>query len=78
MTDLANRFVLNSNGMSPLDGYPVFVLDSKLQSGQNIGSPNWEPHSRAGVYIGCSAVCAGNVALALNLQTGHVSPQYHL
>eukprot|EP00957_Ditylum_brightwellii_P141676 10793520-Ditylum_brightwellii.AAC.2 len=41
---------------------------------------NWltQVGSRVGVYLGHSPVHAGNVALALNLQTVHVSPQYHV
>ena len=37
-----------------------------------------ERRARAGVYLGHSPTHTGNVALVLNLQTGHVSPQYHL
>eukprot|EP00957_Ditylum_brightwellii_P081724 6217207-Ditylum_brightwellii.AAC.1 len=32
----------------------------------------------AGIYLGHSPFYAGNVALVLNLQTGHVSQQYHV
>eukprot|EP00957_Ditylum_brightwellii_P047983 3644099-Ditylum_brightwellii.AAC.1 len=30
-------------------GCPIFVLDSKLQSGQEIGPPKWDPRAQAGV-----------------------------
>eukprot|EP00957_Ditylum_brightwellii_P013638 1028515-Ditylum_brightwellii.AAC.1 len=59
-------------------GCPVNVLDSSLQTGTGIGPPKWDPGSRAGVYLGHSLHHAGNIALVLNLQTGHMSPQYHL
>eukprot|EP00957_Ditylum_brightwellii_P114982 8769693-Ditylum_brightwellii.AAC.1 len=59
-------------------GCPVFVLDANLQTGTGIGPPKWNPRTRAGIYLGQSPVHAGNVALVLNLQTGHVSPQYHV
>eukprot|EP00957_Ditylum_brightwellii_P045607 3458993-Ditylum_brightwellii.AAC.1 len=59
-------------------GRPIFILDSKLQSGQGIGLPKWDPRAQARVYPGHSLVHAGNVALVLNLQSGHVSPQYHM
>eukprot|EP00957_Ditylum_brightwellii_P156617 11920158-Ditylum_brightwellii.AAC.1 len=59
-------------------GCPVFVLDSQLQNSRGVGSPKWDPRSRAGIYLGCSPVHAENIALVLNLQIGHVSPQYHL
>ena len=57
-------------------GCPVYVLDSRLQSG-TIGPPKWEPRLRIGVYLGYSPVHAGSVALVLNPQTGNVSPQFH-
>eukprot|EP00957_Ditylum_brightwellii_P072891 5539529-Ditylum_brightwellii.AAC.1 len=59
-------------------GCPVFVLDANLQTGHGIGPSKWNPRSRTGVYLGHSPVHTGNVALVLNLQTGHVSPQYHV
>eukprot|EP00957_Ditylum_brightwellii_P125563 9571122-Ditylum_brightwellii.AAC.1 len=59
-------------------GCPIFVLDIKLQSGQGIGPPKWDPRAQTGVFLGHSPVHAVNVALVLNLQTGHVSPQYHM
>jgi hypothetical protein len=55
---------------------PVYVLDEKLQGTGTL--PKWEPRSRVGVYLGMSPEHAGNVALVLNLKTGHVSPQYHV
>ena len=55
---------------------PVYALDSNLQGGSKL--PRWEPRSRAGVYLGRSKHHASNVALILNLETGNVSPQYHL
>ena len=58
-------------------GCPVFVLREENQSGLT-GTPKWEPRSRAGVYLGHSPCHSGNVALVLNLRTGHISPQYHV
>ena len=58
-------------------GSPCFVLDSRLQSGV-AGAPKWDPRSRLGIYVGHSPSHAGNVALVLNPNTGHVSPQYHV
>ena len=58
-------------------GCPVYVLNAKLQSG-SIGPPKWESRGRVGIYLGHSPFHAGNVALVFNLQTGHVSPQYHV
>eukprot|EP00957_Ditylum_brightwellii_P114573 8736312-Ditylum_brightwellii.AAC.1 len=61
-----------------IGGCPVYDLDSSLQTGTGIGPPKWDPRSRSGVYIGHFPHHAGNVALVLNLQTGHLSLQYHL
>eukprot|EP00957_Ditylum_brightwellii_P194325 14799366-Ditylum_brightwellii.AAC.1 len=58
-------------------GCPIFALDRRSQSGTGIGPPKWDPKARAGIYLGHSPFHAGNVALVFNLQTGHVSLQYH-
>jgi hypothetical protein len=57
-------------------GCPVYVLDAALQSGK--GKSKWTERSRLGVYLGYSPEHASSVALVLNLQTGHVSPQFHV
>ena len=54
----------------------VYVLDNALQQGSKIG--NWEARARMGLYLGMSMVHARSVALVLNLDTGHVSPQFHI
>ena len=56
---------------------PVFTLHKGLQGGHGT-IPKWNPRSNAGVYLGHSPEHASNVALVLNLTTGHVSPQYHV
>ncbi len=56
---------------------PVYTLDKKLQGGIG-GIPKWDPRSSAGLYLGHSPEHASNVALVMNLQTGLVSPQYHV
>ena len=57
-------------------GCPVYVLDPKLQDGKKL--PKWTKRSHLGMYVGVSQVHSSTVGLVLNLQTGHVSPQYHL
>ena len=91
--DRHNRLSLDENGLSPLEkicncgediiptdfhtfGCPVYVLDAANQSG-GIGTPKWDPRSRAGVYIGHSPNPASTVALVLHLQTGYISTQFH-
>ena len=94
IVDRHNRLSLDENGKSPLEqfaktsddiraedfhtwGCPVFVLEAPNQSG-SIGTSKWEPRTRVGIYLGRSPSHAGNVALVLNLQSGLVSPQYHI
>jgi hypothetical protein len=57
-------------------GCPVYVLDSNLQ--QKKPHSKWKERARVGLYLGRSPQHPRNVALVLNLQTGHVSPQFHL
>ena len=57
-------------------GCPVYVLDPKLQAGKKL--PKWEPRSRRGVFLGYSPQHSSNVPLILNLQTGSISPQFHV
>jgi hypothetical protein len=65
----------NWNHFQPF-GCPVFVLNNKMQSGKKL--PIWEVRLRMGVYLGMSMQHARSVTLALNLKTGHVSPQFHV
>lgn len=57
-------------------GCPVHVLKSNLQSGKTL--PKWETRARVGIYLGPSPRHARSVALVLNMETGMVSPQYHV
>jgi hypothetical protein len=57
-------------------GCPVYVLDGDLASGKKINK--WEERSKVGVYLGQSPQHSRSVALVLDLQTGLVSPQFHV
>ena len=57
-------------------GCPVYVLDPRLQDGKKI--PKWSPRSRRGQYLGMSPLHSTNVGNILNLNTGYISPQYHV
>jgi hypothetical protein len=57
-------------------GCPVYVLTPKLKDGQKI--PKWEPRSRRGQFVGHSPMHASTVGLIRNLQTGSITPQFHL
>ena len=71
-----DKNLLNAKDHHPF-GCPVYVLDPSLQSGLK-ALPKWQPRARIGVYLGHSPQYAGNVAMVLNLTTGHVSPQFHV
>jgi hypothetical protein len=57
-------------------GCPVYVLQPRLQDGGKV--PKWEPRSRQGQYMGSSPLHASTVGLIRNLQTNHISPQFHV
>jgi hypothetical protein len=57
-------------------GCPVFALSQQLQAQQSVKS--WLPRARLGIYLGPSPRHARSVSLVLNLNTGLVSPQFHV
>lgn len=57
-------------------GYPCYILEENLQDRQKI--PQWNECTRVGVYLGRSRLHTSSVALALNLNTGYISPQCHV
>jgi hypothetical protein len=57
-------------------GCPVYALNNRLQSGNRI--PKWDSRARLGVYLGPSPRHASSVSLVLSLETGLVSPQFHV
>jgi hypothetical protein len=57
-------------------GCPSFVLDPKLQDGKKL--PKWKPRSCQGQFLGFSPDHSTSVSLILNVQTGSISPQFHV
>jgi hypothetical protein len=57
-------------------GCPVYVLDDYLQAGKKVNK--WTNRARVGIYLGQSPQHARTVSLVLSLQTGLVSPQFHV
>jgi Reverse transcriptase (RNA-dependent DNA polymerase) len=57
-------------------GSPAFVLDPRLQDGRKI--PKWDPCSARGQFLGFSHEHSSTVALVRNVNTGSVTPQYHV
>ena len=69
---------LNRNHLQRLHvfGCPVYVLDPTLQDGKRL--PKWKKRSRRGLYLGVSKLHSTTVHLVLNIETGKISPQYHV
>jgi hypothetical protein len=57
-------------------GCPVYASNIKLASGKTI--PKWNSRARVGLYIGPYLRHARNLSLVLRLDTGLVSPQFHV
>ena len=57
-------------------GCPCYVLDPTLQDGKKL--PKWVPRARRGQYLGVSSDHAGSIGRICNIQTGHISPQFHV
>ena len=57
-------------------GFPVFVLEAKLQNDQKLPKCNFR--SRMGQFLGFSDKQSTLVATILSPKTGYISPQYHV
>jgi hypothetical protein len=57
-------------------GCLVYILDPQLQEGQKL--PQWQPQFRHDVFLGISNLHSSEVPLVLNLQTGSITPQFHV
>ena len=57
-------------------GCPVCVLDAALQDGKKI--PKWAPRACLGLFLGFSDLHSSQVPLLLNIESGHISPQFHV
>jgi hypothetical protein len=57
-------------------GCPTYRLNRALQG--NNSQPRWEQRSKPVVYLGLSPRHASSVELVLDMETAHVSPQFHL
>jgi hypothetical protein len=89
-----NRMPSEKNGLSPIDiftrtrwpqakfrdlhvwGCPVYVLDHRISGGKKI--PRWEPRSERSMYMGMSDWHSSTVPLVLNLESGAITPQFHV
>jgi hypothetical protein len=57
-------------------GCPIYVLDTALQDGHKISK--WSPRACLGLFLGFSDLHSSQVPLVMNVQTGKISPQYHV
>lgn len=57
-------------------GCPVYALNNKLAGGSSV--PHWNPCAHIRLNLGFSSQHARTVYNVLNLQTGTVSPQFHV
>ncbi|KAL7574137.1 hypothetical protein ACA910_014820 [Epithemia clementina (nom. ined.)] len=57
-------------------GCPTYVLHKTISDG--IKLPRWQPCSDRCMFAGLSPTHATNVPLVLNLQTGAITPQFHV
>ena len=57
-------------------GCPVYVLDPKIADGHKL--PKWRPRARRAQFMGVSPLHAETVHVVRNLNTGYLSPQYHV
>jgi hypothetical protein len=57
-------------------GNPTYVLDPTIQDGKKL--PKWKPRARRGMFLGYKSKNSSTVGMIMNLNTGYVSPQYHV
>jgi hypothetical protein len=57
-------------------GCPAYVLDPTLQDSKKL--PKWVPRTRRGQYLGVAMRHSSTIGRIRNLNTGHVSPQFHV
>ena len=76
--ELFSRRTLSYGSFSDLHvwGCPVYVLDSTLSSGHKL--PRWKSRSSRGMYVGISLKHGTRTPLILNLETGAITPQFHV
>ena len=93
-TYLHNHVPQTSNGLSPIDtftrtrhptrrlldlrvwGSPTYVLNKVISDGKKL--PRWKPRSSRRMFVGLSKQHSTKAPLVLNLETGFISPQFHV
>ena len=93
-TYLHNHLPRPDSGLSPLElfsrirqrptdlsklhvwGAPAYVLDKTIADGKSL--PRWRPRSGRFVHVGISPDHRGMIPLVMNLDTGKITPQFHV
>ena len=57
-------------------GAPAYVLDKAIADGKSL--PRWRPRSGRFVHVGISPDHRGMIPLVMNLDTGKITPQFHV
>ena len=57
-------------------GCPLYVLDKTFSDGKKL--PCWKPSASQGIFMGLSPDHASTVSLVLSLDTGTITPQFHV
>jgi hypothetical protein len=57
-------------------GCPIYFLDAALQDGHKI--PKWAPRACLGIFLGFSTLHSSQVPIVMNVDTGKISPQFHI
>ena len=83
-----------SNGLAPVDiftrtrnptrrlldlhvwGSPTYVIDKVIADGKKL--PRWRPRSTRRMFVGLSKRHSSKAPLVLNLESGYISPQFHV
>jgi hypothetical protein len=85
--EIRNTLPNKPDGSSPIKGFAKVNVAPKLTAHHMFGCPvyawrdktkKWDPKAQLGINLGPSLRHAGTVSLVLNLQTGNVSPQFHV
>ena len=57
-------------------GSPTYVLDKVIADGKKL--PRWKPRSTRRMFVGLSKRHSSKAPLVLNLESGYISPQFHV
>jgi hypothetical protein len=85
--EMRNTLPNKPDGSSPIERFAKVNVAPKLTTHHTFGCPvyawkdktkKWDPKAQLGINLGPSPRHAGTVSLVLNLQTGNMSPQFHV